>query len=609
MKLKISNRFTIRTVALFTLLPTTGMSGALPEESARLDEFFKTSFENRLARDPEFQTRLGMKNDYGNWTDRSDAFATQSLAIIVSELATLRNEFDFDKLDGQSRLSYRLFEHRAEREILNYTWRFYDYPVNQMHGLQSDLPAFLINAHKIVDERDALAYTSRLRGFEFVFDQLIENLEIRREKGIIPPKFVVPLVLSACNNLLKGQPFEQSAKNSSLWEDYNDKIEALEGIEPMRKSELLKSAREALLDSVGPAYDRLIHYLQKLETVATDDDGAWKFPRGGEFYNHALRNTTTTEFTAEQIHEIGLEEVARIHKEMRGIMEAVKFEGSLREFFHFMRTDQQFFHPETEKGKQTYLHEATAAIDSMKARLGEMFITTPQADLQVKAVEAFREKSAGKAFYQRPALDGSRPGTYYANLRSMADMPTYQLEALAFHEGIPGHHLQIAIAQEAGGIPDFRRHTRYTAFTEGWGLYSEYMPLEFGFYKDPSSNFGRLAMEIWRAARLVVDTGIHAKKWTRQKAIDYLIENTPNPVGDCIHAINRYIVMPSQATAYKIGMIKILQLREWSKEQLGEQFDLREFHELILTGGPMPLDLLEKQVHEWVDFKTSSQDT
>ena len=603
MKVTFLNRFAIRLIPAMILMPLAGAVEELSDEAARLREFFETSFENQLARDPEFQTRLGIKTDYGQWTDRSDAFATQSLANAVSELAVLRNESDFEKLDSQSRLSYRLFEQRAEREIRNYQWRFYNYPVNQMHGLQSEIPAFLINAHNISDESDAEAYISRLRGFDFVFDQLIENLEIRRKMGIVPSRFVFPLVLSACHNLLKGRPFDKSDKDNSLWEDFNDKLEALKNIEPTRKNELLQQGREALRETVGPAYERLINYLQILATGTTDEDGIWKFPHGDEFYKNALRNTTTTELAAGEIHRMGLTEVARIHEEMREIMKAVKFEGNLKEFFHFMRTDHRFYYPETEGGKQAYLDRAAAAIDSMKARLGEMFLTTPKAELEVRAVEAFREKSAGKAFYQRPAMDGSRPGIYYANLRTMADMPTYQIDALAFHEGVPGHHLQIAIAQEAEGIPDFRRHTRYTAFTEGWGLYSEFLPLEFGFYHDPYSNFGRLAMEVWRAARLVVDTGIHAQKWTRQKAIDYLIENTPNPEGDCVHAINRYIVMPSQATAYKIGMMKILELREWSKEQLVDQFDIREFHELVITGGPMPLNLLEKQVQEWVESK------
>ncbi len=595
--------FKISILLLSLVLPASGFSQENGDESARLNAFFEKSFEAHINRNPEFQSRLGIKKDYGKWTDRSDAFATEALATTVFELATLRNEFDFDKLDQQTRLSYLLFEYRAEREIRGYQWRFYNYPVNQMHGLQSEAPAFLINIHRIENLSDAEAYISRLRGMGPLIDQLIENLEIRREKGIVPPKFVFPLVIGASRNLITGPPFDKSLNNSSLWEDFNVKIEALKGVNTARKNTLLKNTRMALLEAVGPAYGRLIDYLTGLETIATEDDGVWKFPDGDAFYENALRRTTTTNLKAEEIHQIGLAEVARIHREMREIMKVVGFKGDLAAFLNFMRTDSRFFYPETEEGKQAYLDKATSILDEMKMHLDEFFVTTPKAGLVVKAVEAFREKSAGKAFYSRPAMDGSRPGTYYANLMLMANMPTYQMEALAFHEGVPGHHLQIAIAQEAAGIPEFRRHTRYTAFSEGWGLYSEYFPLEYGYYEDPYSNFGRLAMEIWRAARLVVDTGIHFKKWTRQEAIDFLIENTPNPEGDCINAINRYIVMPSQATAYKIGMLKILELRAWSKEKLGDKFDIREYHEVILTGGPMPLSMLEKQVQKWVESK------
>jgi len=223
----------------------------------------------------------------------------------------------------------------------------------------------------------------------------------------------------------------------------------------------------------------------------------------------------------------------------------------------------------------------------------------------VRAVEAFREKSAGKAFYSPPAPDGSRPGIYYANLYSMANMPTYQMEALAYHEGIPGHHMQLAISQELEGLPKFRKFGRYTAYTEGWGLYSEFLPKEMGFYEDPYSDFGRLAMELWRAARLVVDTGLHDKRWTRQEAIDYLMTNTPNPEGDAINAIQRYIVMPGQATAYKIGMLKIQDLREAAKIALGEDFNIREFHDVVLKDGPVPLAILEENVKAWVASKVS----
>ena len=226
-----------------------------------------------------------------------------------------------------------------------------------------------------------------------------------------------------------------------------------------------------------------------------------------------------------------------------------------------------------------------------------------QHGLEVRRVEAFREKAAGKAFYNRPAPDGSRPGYYYANLYKITDMPKYQMEALAYHEGIPGHHMQIAMAQELEGIPQFRKYGRYTAYTEGWGLYSEFLPKEMGFYEDPYSDFGRLAMEIWRAARLVVDTGLHDKKWTRQQAIDYLTTNTPNPENDCIKAIERYIVMPGQATAYKIGMLKILDLRADAKTKLGDKFDIREYHSVVLDSGPVPLNILEERVDDWVKSK------
>ena len=309
---------------------------------------------------------------------------------------------------------------------------------------------------------------------------------------------------------------------------------------------------------------------------------------------------TTTDMTADEIHELGLAEVARIHDEMRAIMQQVEYDGTLQDFFEFTRTDEQFFKPNTDEGKAEYLAEATAMIDTMREALPTVFNTFPKAEMEVKAVEPFRERAAGKAFYQRPAPDGSRPGVYYANLYRMQDMPLYQMEALAYHEGIPGHHMQLAISQELTGIPKFRKYGSVTAYTEGWGLYSEFLPKEMGFYEDPYSDFGRLAMELWRAARLVVDTGLHAKQWTREEAIDYLLTNTPNPEGDARKAIERYIVMPAQATAYKIGMNKIIDLREDARTRLGDSFDIRDFHDVVLKDGPVPLQILEENVENWI---------
>ncbi len=334
--------------------------------------------------------------------------------------------------------------------------------------------------------------------------------------------------------------------------------------------------------------------------VADDRAGAWKFPEGKAFFNNALERTTTTDLTSREIHETGLKEVERIHDEMRVIMQKVNFEGDLKAFFEFMRVDKQFFYDETQESKDKYLSEATALIDDMKSRLDELFIVKPKADLTVKAVEAFREKSAGKAFYQRPSMDGTRPGVYYANLYRMSDMPTYQMAALAYHEGIPGHHMQLAIAGELGELPKFRKFGGYTAYTEGWGLYSEQIPKEIGLYQDPYSDFGRLAMELWRACRLVVDTGIHVMEWTREQGIDYYVNNTPNPKPDAVKMVERHIVAPSQATAYKIGMLKILELREKAKTQLADKFDIRKFHDVILKNGPLPLNVLEEYVNEFI---------
>jgi uncharacterized protein (DUF885 family) len=288
---------------------------------------------------------------------------------------------------------------------------------------------------------------------------------------------------------------------------------------------------------------------------------------------------------------------------MREIKDKVGFKGDLKAFMQFMKTDKQFYYPNDAQGKQRYLDEATGLIDTMKTRLDELFIVKPKADLKVKAVEGFREKAAGKAFYQQPAPDGSRPGVYYANLYDMEAMPTYQMEALAYHEGIPGHHMQIAISQELEGIPKFRKFGGYTAYIEGWGLYSEFIPKEMGMYSDPYSDFGRLSMELWRACRLVVDTGIHAMKWTRQEGIDYYVNNTPNATSDGVKMVERHIVMPSQATAYKVGMLKILELREEAKKQLGDKFDIRQFHDVVLKNGPVPLNVLENFVNEWVASK------
>ncbi len=597
---KLMTKLINRLVLCATLLIASTSVTAEQSESDKANVLFDELFNAEIARSPISQGYLGIKDNNDKWDDISEAFAKESYDFTKKQLTTLKT-IDVKKLDKATLLSYQLYEKKLTDSINDYKWRHYNYPVNQMFGIHSTIPSFLINIHQVSSVEDAKAYISRLEGIPLLIDQLIDNLETRKKKKIIAPKFVFAHVIRDSNNVVKGSPFEKG-EDSTLMADFKKKVEKLNANQK-QKNELVSKAENALKKKVGPAYKKLVSYLAKLEKSSDTNDGAWKFPEGEAFYRHALETTTTTQLSADEIHNIGVREVKRIHDEMRTIMEKVNFKGSLQEFFVFMRKDKQFYYPQSEAGKQEYLTKATDLINTMKSNLDKLFIVKPKADLIVKAVEPFREKSAGKAFYQRPAPDGSRPGTYYANLYEMSAMPIYQMEALAYHEGIPGHHMQISIAQEIEHMPKFRKFGGYTAYVEGWGLYSELIPKEYGFYEDPYSDFGRLAMELWRACRLVVDTGIHAKKWTRQQAIDYLIANTPNPENDSIKAIERYIVMPSQATAYKIGMLKILELRQKAKQQLKDKYDIREFHEVVLKNGPVPLDVLDKLVNDWIDAK------
>ena len=578
-------------------------SQPVQSEIDKANAFFEDTFNRDVMKSPVYQTYMGIKKDYDKWDDGSEERVLADFEQTKADLVAL-NAINRDLLDDATKVSYDLKKQDLENEIADFKWRHYNYPVNQMFGVHSMIPAFLINQHQIADVSDAKAYISRLNGVPAVIDQLITDLEVRADEGIIAPKFVFPHVIDSSKNILRGAPFNDG-EDSTLLADFKRKVNALE-IADSEKSALISDAEKALKAALKPSYTKLINFLAQLEKRADDRDGAWKFPDGEAFYNNALARTTTTDLTAKEIHTIGLAEVARIHDEMRAIKDKVGFKGDLKAFMQFMKTDKQFYYPNTAEGKQRYLDEATALIDNMKSRLDELFIVKPKADLKVKAVEAFREKAAGKAFYQQPAPDGSRPGIYYANLYDMEAMPTYQMEALAYHEGIPGHHMQIAIAQELEGVPKFRKFGGYTAYVEGWGLYSELVPKEMGLYEDPYSDFGRLAMELWRACRLVVDTGIHAMKWTRQQGIDYYVNNTPNATSDGVKMVERHIVMPSQATAYKVGMLKILELREAAKEKLGDKFDIREFHDVVLKNGAVPLNVLEKFVDQWVAKKQAA---
>ena len=586
-------------LATGVLLATVALSACAPKQSATelANETYEALFMESLKTSPEYMTYLGMRERYDEWDDSSEQAFEDSVALSKKHLELL-NDIDAEDLDKQTALSLTLYKQRLENGLSDIKWRYHGYPVNQMFGTHSSIPSFLINQHLIANAEEAKAYIARVKAVPEVIDDLIADLNLRADMGIIAPKFVFAHSIRDSQNIIVGIGAESDEENP-LVADFKAKLDKLQLDESVEQA-LVTELNSALLMQFAPAYSNLIATLEQLDKRAEGNFGAWKLPDGAAYYSNALKRITTTDLSADEIHELGLSEVERIHNEMRAIMQQVEFEGELQDFFDFMRTDPQFYLPNSDEGRAAYMAEADRLIANMKTRLDELFYTKPKADLIVKAVEPFREKSAGRAFYQRAAPDGSRPGTYYANLYRMEDMPTYDLEALAYHEGIPGHHMQGSISQEQETLPKFRRYGGYTAYSEGWGLYSEFIPKEMGLYADPYSDFGRLSMELWRACRLVVDTGVHHKRWSREQAIAYLNDNTSSSEEANIKAIERYMVMPGQATAYKVGMLKILALREKARAELGDKFDIRGYHDVVLANGAVPLNVLENLVDEWV---------
>lgn len=574
---------------------------AVPAKNAELAAFFEAADKAELALTPIGKSYRGIKDaDYGKWDQYGDeqALAVRQLGRRLA--AELQQRFDRAALSPEDQLSYDLFLYRNARFESIFPYREYGYVFDQMNGNQSTGPAFLINIHKVENVADAEAYVSRLREMARYLDQSIEEARERQALGVLPPKWVFPYVIADSRNVLRGEPFGRG-EDSALWADFKSKIGKLSADEPT-KARLLDAARRALLDDVRSAYRRVIALMEEHQKLAGTDDGIWRFPTAPAQYQALIKYYTTVDLTPDQVHELGLQQVARIHGEMSAIKDRVGFGDTLRQFFAHVRDGKEFYYPNNAAGKQRYLDETEKARQQAMAAVPRFFGRVPKSPLVVKAVEPFREKSAGKAFYQDPPPDGSRPGTYYVNLYDMNDMPAIEVEALFCHEGIPGHHLQGALLAELGKgeVPPFRQFSGYTATDEGWGLYSEKLCKEMGLYQDPYRDFGRLQLELHRAIRLVVDSGIHHKRWSREQAIQYVEDNSADAKGGIVKAIERYVVYPGQATAYMVGKLKIEELRARAKQALGAKYDDRGFHDTILLAGSMPLDMLEKRVDEWI---------
>ena len=582
-----------------TTAPAPATAAVEVDQNAAIKAFFEEYDAQQLARSPLGKSYRGIKDsDYGKWDDGSDEAEARYYDAERSALKEMRARFNPAKLNSENQLSFRLFEKRAARSEAAFKYNDYGYVFDQMNGAQSQIPAFLINIHRVDTKSDARAYVNRLYGIGPAMTQAISQAKARAAKGIMPPKWVFPYVISDARNVISGAPFGDGP-DAPLYAAFKGKVAKLK-ISQTEKDLLIADAAQALNASVKPAYEALIAEMRAQEKVAGTDDGVWRFPDGAGYYAERLSNYTTTNMTPDQIHNLGLAQVARIHKEMRVVQKKMAVKGDLQAFFKYMRTEPKFYAAETAEGRALYLSETQKAQDAVTPLLPKWFGVLPKAPLVVKPVEAFREKSAGKAFYQRPSPDGSRPGTYYANLYTMADMPLTEVEALFYHEGVPGHHLQLAIQTELKDVPAFRQFGGVTAYSEGWGLYSEKLAKDMGLYTDPARDFGRLQLELHRAIRLVVDSGLHHKRWTREQAIKYVEDNSADAPGGIVKAIERYIIYPGQATAYMVGRLKISELRDKAQKALGKKFDIRGFHDTVLKSGPVPLDVLEEQVDAWI---------
>lgn len=545
---------------------------------------------------------MGLRFHNDDLDDMSVEFDRWEAEWAEGQLEILHS-YDRDSMSPEEALSYDILDWFMLDGREANRWMLHNYSVDQLGGVHTNLPDFMINTHHLGDRRDAEDFVERVGKFGVAFDQVIEGLEVRQEMGIVPPRFVIRHVLETIRDLIEPTPTEHV-----LYTHLAERTAELEDIDAAARDDLLARLARHLEETVYPANRRLIACLEGLGQVATDDDGVWKFPDGGEFYDYRLRHYTTTDMTAEEIHRLGLAEVERIQAEMRAILES---EGlptdDLAATMNALNEDPRFLYPDTDEGRDRILADYQSIIDEIDAGLGPLFDVRPRVGVEVKRVPEFRQATAPGAYYDDAPLDGSKPGVFYANLRDVREIPKFGMRTLAYHEAVPGHHFQIAIAQELTGVPIFRRIISFTSYVEGWALYAELLAAEAGFQEDPYDRLGYLTGQIFRAVRLVVDTGIHAQRWTRQQAIDYMLANTGMPAGDVTAEIERYIVDPGQACAYKVGQLEILALREKARQALGEVFDIRQFHNVVLTDGALPLSLLERQVDRWIEGELASR--
>jgi uncharacterized protein (DUF885 family) len=576
-------------------------------QSDALQQWFEEKFSQQLQFSPMQMTSLGMSDRKDEIDDMSLAAVEKKQAWKAQTVKELTTKFNYDTLSDEDKLSYDIWLYQYQADQAMSAFSQHRYLFTQLFGPQSSLPSFLINMHTVKTKQDMLDYITRIEGISRALGQNLARTQQSADMGIRAPYFAYDGVIEQAQNQLQGRPFTETENDSALYADAKQKIAKLLANQIISEDEaqtLTTQTEAALIKHFEPQYQALIAWFKAdYANVSQHATGASQLPDGLAYYNATLKQNTTTDMSADEIHQLGLSEVTRIRKEMIRIKQQVEFKGDLLAFFDSIKRDTSnplFYYPNTDAGRQAYLDDATAYLDNIQSKLPDFFGVLPKAPLEVKRVESYREQAGAPQHYSRPSTDGSRPGRYYAHLLDMTTMPKNEMEAIAYHEGNPGHHMQIAIQQELTSVPTFRTQAFFSSYVEGWALYAEVLAKEMGGYQSQYSQLGQLVSEMWRAIRLVVDTGIHAKGWTEEQAVEYFRQNSPVAEGTIKAEVQRYFVWPGQATNYKIGMIKIMALRQKAEDTLGDKFDIRSFHDMILGGGAVPLDILERHVDHWI---------
>ncbi|HEX8652247.1 MAG TPA: DUF885 domain-containing protein [Pyrinomonadaceae bacterium] len=568
-------------------MPVEAQESASNDAARELHQLFTTEWDYRMREFPTDASQLGDRRWNDRWPDMTLDAIRKRQEHYVETLARL-SRINRATLSRQDQLNYDLFKREYEETVEAFKYRLYLLPLNQREGIQTAYD--LSTALRFETVKDYEDWVARLRAFPAYMDQTIELMRTGIKERIMWPKVVMQRVPLQIEKQITADP--QASLFYKPFQSFPDSIP------PAERERLTKAAREAITSNVVPAYQKFKEFfVHDYLPASYDRVGASEMPQGKEMYAFLARRNTTTNLTPEEIHEKGLSEVKRIRAEMQSVMDRVGFKGTLQEFFKFLRTDKRFYYQTPEE-----LYEAYQAMSkSIDPKLVKVFKTLPRMPYGVDPIPAAIAPDTTTAYYRQPAADGSRAGTYFVNLYKPESRPKYEMMALSLHESVPGHHLQIALAFELGEMPNFRRYGGYTAFIEGWGLYAESLGDDMGLYEDPYAKFGQLTYEMWRAVRLVVDTGMHNMNWDRQRAIDFFLDNAAKSEQDIVNEIDRYISDPGQALAYKIGQLKIKELRERASRELGARFDLREFHDVVLLSGAVPLDVLERNVSEWIE--------